>query len=73
MSEDIIQDIRDRLTKIETLLENSQKNDDLKNELLEEKIKVANNRIADLENSNTWIWRAIAGALISSVIAFLVK
>ena len=49
MSEDIIQDIRDRLTK------------------------VANNRIADLENSNTWIWRAIAGALISSVIAFLVK
>lgn len=73
MSDDALQEVRERLIKIEVLLENMSQNNNLKDELLEEKIKVANNRISDLENSNTWIWRAIAGALISSVIAFLMK
>ena len=73
MSEDALQEVRERLIKIEVLLENMSQNNNLKDELLEEKIKVANNRISDLENSNTRIWRAIAGALISSVIAFLIK
>lgn len=73
MVDDTLQEVRERLIKIEVLLENMNKNSELKNEILEEKIKVANNRISDLENSNTWLWRAIAGALISSVIAFLIK
>ena len=73
MSDDALQEVRERLIKIEVLLENMSQNNNLKDELLEEKIKVANNRISDLENSNTWIWRAIAGALIGSVIAFLIK
>lgn len=73
MSDDALQEVRERLIKIEVLLENMSQNNNLKDELLEEKIKVANNRISDLENSNTWIWRAIAGALFSSVIAFLIK
>ncbi|WP_343348634.1 hemolysin XhlA family protein [Terrisporobacter petrolearius] len=73
MSDDALQEVRERLIKIEVLLENMSQNNNLKDELLEEKIKVANNRISDLENSNTWLWRAIAGALISSVIAFLIK
>lgn len=73
MAEDTLQEVRERLIKIEVLLENINKNHELKNEIIEEKIKVANNRISDLENSNTWLWRAIAGALISSVIAFLIK
>ena len=72
-TEETFQDVRERLVRIEVLLENINTNSKLKNELIEEKIKVANNRISDLENSNTWIWRAIAGALISSVIAFLIK
>lgn len=73
MTDDALQEVRERLIKIEVLLENMSQNNDLKLETVEEKIKVANNRITDLENSNTWIWRAIAGALISSVIAFLMK
>lgn len=73
MSDDALQEVRERLIKIEVLLENMSKNNELKSEIIEEKIKVANNRIADLESSNTWLWRAIAGALISSVIAFLIK
>ena len=71
--EDAIQEVREKLVRIEVLLENINTNNNLKTELIEEKIKVANNRITDLENSNTWIWRAIAGALISSVVAFLLK
>lgn len=73
MVDDTLQEVRERLIKIEVLLENISKNHELKNEIIEEKIKVANNRISDLENSNTWLWRAIAGALISSVVAFLIK
>ncbi len=73
MVDDTLQEVRERLIKIEVLLENMSKNNELKNEILEEKIKVANNRISDLENSNTWLWRAIAGALISSIIALLIK
>nr|DAS56352.1 MAG TPA: hemolysin [Bacteriophage sp.] len=71
MVDDTLQEVRERLIKIEVLLENMSKNNELKNEILEEKIKVANNRISDLENSNTWLWRAIAGSLISAVVALL--
>ncbi|MDU4860741.1 MAG: hemolysin XhlA family protein [Terrisporobacter othiniensis] len=73
MSDDALQEVRERLIKIEVLSENMSQNNDLKLETVEEKIKVANNRISDLENSNTWLWRAIAGALIGSAIAFLIK
>lgn len=73
MADETMQEVRERLIKIEVLLETMTKNNDLKLETIEEKIKVANNRITDLENSNTWLWRAIAGALISTVIAFLIK
>ena len=71
MVDDTLQEVRERLIKIEVLLENMSKNNEWKNEILEEKIKVANNRISDLENSNTWLWRAIAGSLISAVVALL--
>lgn len=73
MADETMQEVRERLIKIEVLLETMSKNNDLKLETIEEKIKVANNRITDLENSNTWLWRAIAGALISTVIAFLIQ
>lgn len=73
MNDDALQEVRERLIKIEVLLENMSQNNDLKLETVEEKIKMSNTRISDLENSNTWLWRAIAGALISSVVAFLIK
>ena len=78
MAEDTIQDIVQRLTKIETLLENMTQAEDLKNQILEEKIKanenkikVANNRIADLENSNKWFIRLTIGGLITGAIGLL--
>ncbi|WP_236897027.1 hemolysin XhlA family protein [Clostridium beijerinckii] len=65
------QDILQRLTKIETLLENMNQTDDLKNRVLEEKIDVANHRIDDLEKANTWLWRTIATSLIAAVVTLL--
>ena len=70
---DLIPEIRERLVKIETMLENINNTNNLKLETIEEKIKVANNRIKDLEDNNKWLWRAVAGALISAVIAFLIN
>ena len=42
MVDDTLQEVRERLIKIEVLLENISKNHELKNEIIEEKIKVAN-------------------------------
>lgn len=68
---DTIQEIRERLVKIEMLLENIPKSVTLQLENLEEKIKVANNRIKDLEENNKWLWRAVVGAVIAGAIALL--
>ena len=66
-----IQDIRERLIKIETMLENYNKNTDLKLSSVEEKIAVANHRIADLEDSNKWLWRTALGAIIAILFRFI--
>ncbi|WP_111937991.1 hemolysin XhlA family protein [Clostridium paraputrificum] len=68
-----IQDIRERLVRIEILLEESSKANLLQINGLDEKIKVCNHRINDLENQNTWLWRAIVGGLITGAIALLFK
>ena len=71
--ENILYEIKESIAEIKSTLKSNAENTDLKFQLQEEKIKVANNRISDLENSKTWLWRAIAGALISTVIAFLIN
>lgn len=74
MSEsDAIQEVRESLIEIKGILKNMSDTNDLKLANFEEKIKVANNRIADLENNNTWLWRAIAGTIISAAMALLVN
>ena len=71
MSEDTIKDILQRLTKIETLLEKMTETEDLKNEALNEKIKVANHRIADLEDTIKWISRTAIGGVITGLIGIV--
>lgn len=69
--------LEERMVGIEEKIKNANKTNDLKlesiKENLEEKIKVANNRLKDLEDSNKWLWRAVAGGLISAAIAFLIN
>lgn len=74
MSEsDAIQEVRETLIEIKGILKNMNDTTDLKLKNFDEKIKVANNRILDLENNNMWLWRAVAGTLISAAVAFLVN
>lgn len=60
-----IQDMRERLIKIETLLEEDAKNKILHDKGLEEKIKVLNYRIEDLEKNQKWFICSIIGGFIS--------
>jgi len=74
MSEsDAIQEVRESLIEIKGLLKNMNDTNELKLKNFDEKIKVVNNRISDLEDANKWLWRAVAGALVSAVIAFLIN
>lgn len=70
---DTIQEIRERLVKIEMLLENIPQSINLQLENLEDKLKVANHRIENLEKNNTWLWRTIVGAVVAGAIALLFK
>ena len=74
---DIVQDLRDRLIVIETLIKNMANTNDLKLEKIEmkyeERDKVQNHRLDDLENQSTWQNRAIVGAVIAGAIALLFK
>lgn len=53
-----LQDVRERLTRIEVLLQQNVHN-------IDEKFKVANNRIKDLENNQKWVVCAIIGGFIT--------
>lgn len=73
-------DIRERLTRIETLLEQQLKSDALERQVLEEKLKlleeqlkVANKRIKDLEENQKWTWRTVVGGIIAGAIGLLYK
>ncbi|HBJ2622086.1 hemolysin XhlA [Clostridium botulinum] len=61
---DTIQEIKERLVRIEILLEKNTENWD-------EKIKVANYRIADLEDTIKWISRTAIGGLLTGLLGIL--
>ncbi len=72
-SNNVLQDIREDIVFIKATLQNITANLDLKLITLEEKIKVANHRISDLEDQNKWLWRSIIGAILTGVIAIYFK
>ncbi|MBS5984594.1 MULTISPECIES: hemolysin XhlA family protein [Clostridium] len=62
--QETIQEIKERLVRIEILLEKNTENWD-------EKIKVANHRISDLEDTIKWISRTAIGGVITGLIGIL--
>lgn len=62
--QETIQEIKERLVRIEILLEKNTENWD-------EKIKVANHRILDLEDTIKWISRTAIGGVITGLIGIL--
>jgi len=53
------------------LLENISKSINLQLENLDQKIKVTNHRISDLENTISWLSKAAIGAFITGAIGIL--
>lgn len=71
--ENIIYEIRENVVEIKATLKSIVENTDLKFQIQEEKIKVANNRIKDLEDTIKWLWRAIGVTIIGAAMTFLFK
>lgn len=71
--ENMLYEIRENVVEIKTTLRSIVENTDLKFQNQNEKIKVANNRINDLEDTNKWLWRAIALSLIGAVMALIIN
>ena len=71
-SETII-DIKERLVRIETMLEQHIQTEKAKQEYLEEKIKVANKRIDALESNQRWLVVTIIGAIIGAILNLIIK
>ncbi len=63
---ELIQELRERLIKIETILESKFNISDLKAKELE-------GRIDKLESTQMWLWRAIGGGIIGAVLALILK
>lgn len=59
MADDNIQEIKERLVRIETLLDVNNKD--------------LYNRVKKLEDSQTWLWRTAIGALIAGAIALIFR
>ncbi|WP_055668604.1 hemolysin XhlA family protein [Desnuesiella massiliensis] len=68
-----LQEVKEKLVRIEVLLESLKDVNELKLVTVEEKIKVVNNRVKDLEDNSKWLWRAVVGAIISAITALLFK
>ncbi len=66
--QEVLQAIREDIVYIKTMLVNISQQTDLKLTNLEDKIKVANHRIDDLEKQNTWLWRSVIGVVVTSVL-----
>ena len=66
-------DIKERLVRIETMLEQQLKTDTLERQVIEEKIKVANNRIGDLESNQKWLVVTVVGAIIVAILKTIIK
>lgn len=71
--DNMLYEIRENVVEIKTTLRSIVENTDLKFQNQNEKIKVANNRISDLEDTNKWLWRAIALSLIGAVMALIIN
>lgn len=76
--QEVLIDIRERLVRVETKLDNQ---NDLRDRTcnLEEKAtetearsKSNTHRIDKLEENNTWLWRVVVGAIISTAVTALV-
>lgn len=77
--QEVLIDIRERLVRVETKLDN---NNDLRDRLsaVEDKAietdaraKSNTHQIAEIKSNLTWLWRTVAGAIIAVIIGAIMK
>lgn len=78
--DNIIEEIRkelrgfgENIVYIKAMIENNNKSSELQLEKIEEKIKVANHRLDDLEGAEKWRNRCFWGAIITAAVAFIIR
>lgn len=82
---DVLTDIRERVVRIETLLENQEKIRKNVEELdertqeqgkklveMEERTKTNGRRLNKLESNSVWLWRTIVGAVVTAALGMLI-
>lgn len=65
-NEEILQELKDKVTRIEVLLEQQARFDKLKSDNLESRIK-------KLESSQDWTWKLLLSTIVTAVIGMLVN
>ena len=67
-----ISSIQVGIVEIKTILQERLEKENLKNDLLAKDIQSQENRIKKIEDNQTWLWRTVAGSIISLVIGAIV-
>ena len=67
-----ISSIQVGIVEIKTILQERNEKETLKNNLLEKDIKAQEERIKKLEDNQQWVWRTLAGGVITIVIGAIV-
>jgi len=73
----LLMDIRERLVRVETKLDNHngirERVDAVEDRVIENESRGKSNthRINKLEENNTWLWRTVVGAIICAAVAAL--
>lgn len=65
-------EILQRLTRVETKLDMQLNAKDIANEALISS-KSAHHRLDKIDDTQKWLWRTVGGAVIATIIAFIVK
>lgn len=75
-TEKIMEEIRkfgEDIVYIKAMLQSNMQNIDLKFEKIEERLKVASNRIDEIENENRFYKRCFWTSLVGAVVAFILN
>lgn len=68
-----IQEIQITSAKILERIESIDKNHELKDKLIEEKINPIKEKVEKVEDNNKWLWRTVGATIIGLVLNYLIK
>ena len=68
-----IQEIQITSAKILERIESIDKNRELKDKLIEEKINPIKEKVEKVEDNNKWLWRTVGATIIGLVLNYLIK